>query len=85
MTVSTSGNTTQMQGLSVIDDLNGLIHGKGGVHKIAPALDIVEQIAMLIARLFPSTAAVAGGVGLAAEIGKEATQDQPATTQTPTA
>lgn len=70
MTTSSTGQTTQLGGLSLLDDLNGLIHGKGGVHKIAPALDIVEQIAGLIGALFPNAAGLAGMVQEGAAVGE---------------
>lgn len=70
MTVSSTGNTTQLGGLSLLDDLNGLIHGKGGVQKISPALDIVEQIAGLIGALFPNAAGIAGMIQEGAAVGE---------------
>lgn len=70
MATSSSGNTTQLQGLSFLADLLALIHGKGGAHKIVPALDLVEQLAVSVATLYPPSASVVGGVVAVAEVGK---------------
>lgn len=71
---STSGSTNQVSGLSFLNDLQNLLHGKGGVQKIAPALDIIEQLAMMAASLFPPTAAIATGIEEAATLGEVVSQ-----------
>lgn len=59
-TTSTSGNTTVSAGLSFLNDIQSLLHGKGGVQKVAPALDALEQAASFFASLFPGIGAAVG-------------------------
>lgn len=52
--------------LSIIDDLTGILHGKGGFHKISLGLDIIEKIAADVAEV---TALIPGGQPIAAAAG----------------
>lgn len=71
-----AGAHRRLEGLSVLDDLTGLLHGKGGLHKIPLALDIVEQIAGAVGALVPGVGkAVAAGIVEAAEMGKTVVQN----------
>lgn len=57
--------------LSILDDLTGILHGKGGLNKVALGLDIIEKIAGDIAQVtafIPGAQPIAVAAGLAAKI-----------------
>lgn len=60
----------QLGALSILDDLNGLLHGKGGPHKIGLGLDIVSRIAgdvAEVAALVPGAQPIAAAAAAASE------------------
>lgn len=81
---STTGGTTQLAALSFLTDISSLVHGKGGLEKVVPALDLIEKFASLAAEIYPPSAAIAAGIGAAVQVGEQIIQTV-VTTVTPAA
>lgn len=64
-------NTDVLGCLSILDDLTGILHGKGGVEKIVYGLDIVNRIAQDVALAtgaVPGLQPIAGAAGVASAV-----------------